>query len=335
MPRTTVRIDFRSVASASARWTARRSCTAPAQRRPRSEPRVTEPHRSLIASRPIRGAASAAATDPEPFGRAPDGNGSPIGSAAASSNRPRERPEARYRGGSSPRSDRQRPPRGVQQDETTGKLLTDNPRSSSSSASGFPRVSATIRSRIRIDRAETLHGRMQKRASVTVPEAQGPPFRGTARSPRPAREPQEKAMAPQEADARQTRASRAEPRRATARRRRRRGADAPLPPPESSVRTASPTRNRSGAGPAVRPNADHRVRRAVRAEGVAPRLRAAAHTAGARTRTRAPSPTRHPRLEGPACPLPIQRHSSGALSFRSRPRRASAACDSRRRGARR
>ena len=296
--------------------------------------RMTEPHGFLDREQPIRGV-SRGDLDPEPFGCTPDEQR--VADRLGGGDEQQEPRSGRNRFDSALKAllepSRQRLPRGVQQTETTGKLLHRQP-------TGQLQQRERVASRLGDDAiadplVEPNHdARTQKRARVPVPEPENLQLREPAKIPGWVRAPQrEVRLAPRGAAARRRRASWPTPRPATARRRRRRGADVPLPPPKAA--SGPPARRGIDPAPALRSGRTRpRVRRAV-AEGVAPRRRAAAHTAGARTRTRAPSPTRHPRPEGAACLLPTQRHSSGALSFRSRPRRESAACDSRRRGARR
>ena len=168
------------------------------------------------------------------------------------------------------------------------------PRGSSSSASGLPRVSATIRSRTRSSSGPATTASSSARAS---PSSSPPttssvqpveaPLAGAARARRgPARPTRPAGGAPR------TRAPAPTPRRATARRPRRRPAAAPRP-----RRTAgSGPPGRRGTGPGRRRRAGRTPCRARRAAGRGgargdPRT---ARTADATRRTRAPSPTRRP-----------------------------------------
>ena len=129
-----------------------------------------------------------------------------------------------------------------------------NPRGNSNNASGFPRVSATIRSCTRSSngtprprrttRAHHHHAGPRRRA----PEIPAAPRRGRA-SPTPAR------SAPPTAAEPRTPAPAPKPDQATARHRRHRASGCSSAISANRLSTANPTRNRSGACPARSPNA--------------------------------------------------------------------------------
>ena len=170
---------------------------------------------------------------------------------------------------------------------------------------------------------------MRLRCEAREPQGRGArenPARERARRARPR-------QAPRGVAARQTRASLPTPRPAIGRRRRRRAADAPPRPPKA--RSGAPARRGTDPALVLRSSRTRSRGRDAVAEGVAPRIRAAVRTAGARRRTRAPSRTRRPWREEPAGPLPIPGCSSEALSCRPRLRREAPPCGSRRRGSRR
>ena len=142
-----------------------------------------------------------------------------------------------------------------------------NPRGSSRSASGLPRVSATIRSRTRSSsrpgmsrsRAARAHRRRPARGSTSS----GSPARSAGVAGLAHREDQRDRLGHQAAgDEPEASAPRRDP--AIARRRRRTRAGGPAPTSESRPSTARPTRKRSGGGPALQP--EHRAR-APRAAG--------------------------------------------------------------------
>ena len=143
-----------SVASASARCARCRSSGDRAPGRSPSGPAGwrKRPARRTRAARRLGAGAAASAPIPSRSAARHSSVGSPIGSAAATSGsrcgRGRERARARRRKLSSIRpGQRQR----GRQPEAAGELArASTPRGSSSSASGLPRVSATIRSRTRV-----------------------------------------------------------------------------------------------------------------------------------------------------------------------------------------
>ena len=179
-------------------------------------------------------------------------------------------------------------------------------------------------------RAETGRPNAKARARLRC-GARGPPARGAPEGPARRRARRARArQAPREAASQQTRASLPTPRPAIARRRRHRAMDAPAPP--RRARSGAPARRGTDPAP-VRGSSRTRSRGpdAV-AEGVRARIRAAVRTAGARTRTQAPSRIRRPQREGAAFRLPIPWRSSGAPSSRPQVRREGPGCDSRRPG---
>ena len=208
--------------------------------------------------------------------------------------------------------------------------VTVSPRGSSNSASGLPRVSATMRSRTR---SSSRNGAAERRSARASPlrspctSSSGSPRRSGAATRAASREPD---RFREEPPSQQTRASLPTPRRAIARRRRRRAADAPRRLREQGQERQpdeEPIRRRS-----LRSSRTRSRGRCAVVEGGARPIRAAAHTAGARRRTPAPSRTRRPQREGAACPLPIPRRSPEALSSRPRVRHEGPACGSRRHG---
>ena len=126
------------------------------------------------------------------------------------------------------------------------------PRGSSSNASGFPRVSAMIRSRTRssnLNRNAELSSARARRGKPLTSSS------GTARSSSPGSRAANTIPTGSANRRRATNASvSAEACPATARHRRRTAAAAPRPPPRTGSSTANPTRNRSGAAPALSPN---------------------------------------------------------------------------------
>ena len=172
------------------------------------------------------------------------------------------------------------------------------PRGSSSNASGLPRVSATIRSRTRSSSGPVTTVASNSRAS----RSSSPPTASSGnpskcRSPLGSRtaktNPTDSAPRRRATNANACAEASVEPLRVVD------DADAAAcssATSESRLRTARPTRNRSGASPSRKPNAVAK-RIALRAGKALQRDPGTARTAAATPRTRAPSPTR-PRPPG-------------------------------------
>ena len=132
-----------------------------------------------------------------------------------------------------------------------------NPRGSSISASGLPRASPRIRAlHPLVERPRDRRVQQQPRLVGGQPldhELRQPVERRARRRTRAARTPGP--AAPPAAGAPRTPASAPTPGRATARRRRCTRSGCSSAASASRLRTASPTRKRSGGGPALRPNA--------------------------------------------------------------------------------
>ena len=181
-----------------------------------------------------------------------------------------------------PRPGRSRPP----------AALAVNPRGNSSNASGFPRVSAMIRSRTRSSSLNRTR-RAQQRAGIAVAQAAHLQLGHVLEAPRPARALRTRSPPAQRAGGeRQTPASAPKPDPATAHHRRHTAADAAPPLPRTN--STPPTRRETGP---ARPRRSARTRSPARdaAEPAAPRCdRATVRTTDASWRTRAPSPTPPP-----------------------------------------
>ena len=136
-----------------------------------------------------------------------------------------------------------------------------SPRGSSSKASGFPCVSATIRSRTSTSSLNGTADRSSARASpLTKPctsssESAGAPRRGFARREHHA----DRIGLQATSNERERQRRRLDP--TNGHRRRRTTAGAPPPPPTASPSTASPTTNRSGATPVLIPKTISSARR--------------------------------------------------------------------------
>ena len=161
----------RSVASANARWTARR-CSAAAERytaeRTSGWRKVT---RSPIASSPsVDRRRRGRRAMPRRSAARQSRSGSPTGSAAARSNRRRVSSDSgRLVVRSSPRSVPE-DPAASSNPKPPANCVAVNPCGSSSRASGLPRVSATIRSRT-CTSSLNITAERQQRAGVAVDQA--------------------------------------------------------------------------------------------------------------------------------------------------------------------
>ena len=249
---------------------------------------------------------------------------SPIGSAAAVSSSRRES------GGSD--SKRRRKLRSIRPDSGSPSGSPNPPASSagvrpwgsSSSASGLPRVSATMRSRTRSSSLPRIAESSRARASRVgepgrrpVPEV--PPTRVRARSARGPRRPARRA--PRAGGAQRTPAPAPTRDRATVRLRPAQTSGRSSAASASRPSTARPTKKRSGRRRRTQPERGAE-RIVLRAGQALERGRAWARTAGADRRTRAPSRTRRRRPARCGNPTRARRRTPAAPSCRSLPRRA-------------
>ena len=248
MPGATVGVDLRSVASASARWTARRCSWSPSDTPP-SAPADdgTSPARRSPATRRVS-ASAAGGPIPSRSAARHSSSGSPTGSAAATSSRRRASSEsASSDGRSSPRSvpasacaldqaeaarqlRRRQPPRQLEQRQRVAACLGDDP------------VADPL---IQLE----PHRRAQQRAGIAIAHALhlqlGQVLKLLARL---ARGEHDRDRLRQQATRDERRASAPTPDPATARRRPHTAADAARPPP----RTGSTPPTRRGTDPALR-----------------------------------------------------------------------------------